>query len=117
MFHTSFFQSSCSVESIYIYVHVPRCRAVITTPSLCRVQDYRALQLAASTLLKHGEDESAKEVMLKMEDWPALIQVHIDAEAWDRAFMTAKRCPEQEPVVHRAHAEWLITHDRCGLVH
>ena len=85
--------------------------------SLCRVQDYRALQLAASTLLKHGEDESAKEVMLKMEDWPALIQVHIDAEAWDRAFMTAKRCPEQEPVVHRAHAEWLITHDRCGLVH
>ena len=81
---------------------------------VCRARDKKALQLAASTLLKHGEADSAKEVLLKLEDWPALIKLHTDAGNWSHAFMTAKRCPAEEPALHEAHAEWLISQDRCG---
>ena len=84
---------------------------------VCRARDKKALQLAASTLLKHGEANSAKEVLLKLEDWPALIKLHTDAGNWSHAFMTAKRCPVEEPALHEAHAEWLISQDRCGAAH
>lgn len=52
--------------------------------------------------------------MLKLEDWPALVQLHCNAEAWDRAFMTVKRCPEDEPALYETYAEWLVTHGRCA---
>lgn len=77
------------------------------------MKDRKALQIAARALLKHGERESAKEVLLKIEDWQALISVHVEAEAWGHAFMTAKRCPDAEPALHEAHAEWLLAQDRC----
>jgi hypothetical protein len=79
----------------------------------CRHKDRKALKHAATMLLKHSKPESAKEVLLKLEDWPALIKVSVDAEAWSHAFMTAKRCPGEEPALHETYAEWLISHDRC----
>jgi hypothetical protein len=79
----------------------------------CRIKDKKALQLAGKTLLKHSEFESAKEVLLKLEDWQSLIKLHVQAEAWSHAFMTAKRCPSEEPALHETYAEWLVDHDRC----
>lgn len=63
--------------------------------------------------MRQNELELCKEVLLKLEDWPALIQLHVKAEAWSHAFMTAKRCPEEEPGLHETHAKWLIAQDRC----
>eukprot|EP00892_Ulva_mutabilis_P005266 jgi/Ulvmu1/3110/UM015_0150.1 len=72
----------------------------------------KALQQAALALLKHDQVEFAQEVMLKLEDWPALVQLHCNAEAWDRAFMTVKRCPDDEPALFETYAEWLVTRGR-----
>jgi hypothetical protein len=85
-----------------------------STHLVCRTRDKKALQLVARTLLKYDERDSAKEVLLKLEDWPALIKLHVDAGNWDHAFMTAKRCPAEEPALHEAHAGWLISQDRCA---
>lgn len=77
----------------------------------------KALQIAALAFLKHDQVEFAQEVMLKLEDWPALVQLHCNAEAWDRAFMTVKRCPEDEPALFETYAEWLVTHGRWVPTH
>ena len=79
---------------------------------MCSATARKALQLAALAFLKHDQVEFAQEVMLKLEDWPALVQLHCNAEAWDRAFMTVKRCPEDEPALFETYAEWLVTHGR-----
>jgi hypothetical protein len=63
-------------------------------------------------LIKHNELEAAKEVLMKLEDWPALIRLHVQAKSWSHAFMIAKRCPAEEPRLHEAHAQWLIAQDR-----
>jgi hypothetical protein len=80
----------------------------------CRNTAYTALQLAANAFLKHHQPEFAQEVLLKLEDWPALVQLHCSAEAWDRAFMTVKRCPEEEPGLYEVYAEWLVSRGRYG---
>jgi hypothetical protein len=49
---------------------------------------------------------------MKLEDWPALVRLHVEAEAWDSAFMTIKRCPSEEPALYETYAQWLIAQDR-----
>lgn len=56
--------------------------------------------------------DSAQEVLLKLQDWHALVDLHCRAEAWDRAFMTVKRCPEHEPALNELYAEWLVGQGR-----
>ena len=51
-------------------------------------------------------------MLLKLDDWPALISLHADAEAWPQAFITAKRAPAHEPALQERHAAWLLQHDR-----
>ena len=77
-----------------------------------RSKDRKALSAAAAVLVKHGERELACDVLLRLEDWRALVALHVEAAAWGAALMTAKRCPEEEAAVHAAHAEWLIAQDR-----
>lgn len=72
----------------------------------------KALQLAAAAFLNNNQLDSAQEVLLKLQDWWALVDVHCRAEAWDRAFMTVKRCPEHEPALNELYADWLVAHSR-----
>jgi hypothetical protein len=77
-----------------------------------RTTSQKALQLAAAAFLDNDQLESAQEVLLKLQDWQALVHLHCRAEAWDRAFMTVKRCPEHEPALNETYADWLVTQGR-----
>jgi hypothetical protein len=80
---------------------------------VCSVKHKSCLQLIARTLRQNAQLDAAKEVLVKAEAWDTLIELHVAAEAWPSAFMTAKRCPSAELALYETYAAWLIAHDRC----
>jgi intraflagellar transport protein 122 len=40
------------------------------------------------------------------------MQLHVDCQKWDEAFMLAKQNPEMESIITLPYADWLSVHDR-----
>lgn len=55
---------------------------------------------------------SAQETYLKLEDYKALMELHVKLAKWDEAFGLIKHRPELAPVIYEPYAEWLAINDR-----
>mmetsp|Transcript_3049 Transcript_3049/g.4655 ORF Transcript_3049/g.4655 Transcript_3049/m.4655 type:complete len:1198 (+) Transcript_3049:84-3677(+) len=72
----------------------------------------QALSLCATYFRKAENHQYAKEAYLKMADFKSLMQLHIELQKWDDAFLLLQAHPEFKDDVYLPYANWLALNDR-----
>ena len=61
-----------------------------------------------------GKYDAAKEGLLKLEDIAGLLQLNVDEERWDDAFLLQAAHSQLKEQVYIPYAKWLLSRDRCA---
>lgn len=80
--------------------------------SLEKTKNTPEIELCAKYFKQAGHHTFAKQAYLRLGDLRALMQLHVDCQKWDEAFMLAKQNPEMESMITLPYADWLSTNDR-----
>jgi len=74
--------------------------------------DTEALTKAAQYFRENGHHQFAKETYLKMGDYKALMELHIENHKWEEAFALLKSQKGLSSEIYLPYAEWLAVNDR-----
>lgn len=80
--------------------------------NLDRQKHQNEIELCARYFKAQGHHTFAKQAYLRLGDLKALMNLHVECEKWDEAFMLAKQNPEMESIIYLPYADWLSTADR-----
>jgi hypothetical protein len=82
------------------------------------ITNHTLLLLLPSLLLVPcpGKYDAAKEGLLKLEDISGLLQLNVEQQRWDDAFLLLAANSQLKDQVYIPYAKWLLSQDRCGCV-
>lgn len=78
----------------------------------CRVSDAKAIALCAEYFTKHKHHAFAKEAYTKIDDYPSLVQLHVDMQKWEDAFQLLELHPKFTTEVYLPYAMHLALQDQ-----
>lgn len=87
-------------------------RVIEICRSLDKSDNLEVIQLCANIFKKKGQHQYAKEAYLKLGDLKALMNLHIELNRWEEAFMLAKQNPDFKKMIHAPYAKYLEENDR-----
>ena len=70
------------------------------------------IELCASKFKAAGQHTFAKQAYLRLGDIKGLMNLHVECQKWDEAFMLAKQNPNLEGQIYLPYADWLSSNDR-----
>mmetsp|Transcript_33085 Transcript_33085/g.104621 ORF Transcript_33085/g.104621 Transcript_33085/m.104621 type:complete len:1177 (+) Transcript_33085:130-3660(+) len=74
--------------------------------------DVNNLAKCADAFRTSGHTLYAKETYIKMSDTKSLMELYVESEKWDEAFLLLKQYPYMKEVVYLPYATWLSANDR-----
>eukprot|EP00878_Enallax_costatus_P041925 GHUV01048853.1.p1 GENE.GHUV01048853.1~~GHUV01048853.1.p1 ORF type:complete len:125 (+),score=37.69 GHUV01048853.1:446-820(+) len=80
--------------------------------SLDKTADAKHITAAVSAFRRAGKYDAAKEGLLKLEDIPGLLQLNVEEERWDDAFLLQTAHSQLKEQVYIPYAKWLLSRDR-----
>lgn len=84
--------------------------------STLRQQDFSKHSLSASATCGAcvaGKYEAAKEGLLKLGDVHGLLQLNVEQQRWEDAFLLLAAHSQLKDQVYLPYAKWLLSQDRC----
>eukprot|EP00879_Flechtneria_rotunda_P020074 GHRR01021110.1.p1 GENE.GHRR01021110.1~~GHRR01021110.1.p1 ORF type:complete len:1138 (+),score=467.94 GHRR01021110.1:213-3626(+) len=79
---------------------------------LDKAADVKHIQAAVTAFRRAGQYDAAKECLLKLEDIVGLLQLNVDEQRWDDAFLLLAGHSNLKPQVYIPYAKWLLSKDR-----
>jgi intraflagellar transport protein 122 len=70
------------------------------------------IELCAKYFRRAGHHTFAKQAYLRLGDMKALMNLHVECQKWDEAFLLAKHNPDMEGLIYLPYADWLSAQDR-----
>ncbi|WIA11467.1 hypothetical protein OEZ85_011583 [Tetradesmus obliquus] len=80
--------------------------------SLDKAADVKHITAAVAAFRRAGKSDAAKEGLLKLEDIPGLLALHVEELRWDDAFLLLAGHSQLKDQVYGPYAKWLLSQDR-----
>jgi len=99
-------------KAVEIFIKIGATDSLIEVVRQLPNSETQLLQMAVKAFRHHQHYAFAKETIVKLNDIPALISLHMDAQHWDEAFQLCNNHPEYSAQIYLPWAEWLAFNDR-----
>ena len=108
-----FVQAGKHKDAIEIYGKRDNLDAIMELcKNLDRQKHVSEIEFCAKYFRQAGHHTFAKQAYLRLGDLKKLMQLHVECEKWEEAFMLAKQNPDMESMIYLPYADWLSANDK-----